>query len=70
MTKDDIIAECLVPADIKNDPHEPVTQEEYTQWLRNAVPKLGLTADELNDIKFGKTSHGEVRAILNIGRFD
>lgn len=70
MSKDDIITECLVPEDMKHDLHEPVTQKEFTQWLRDAVPKLGLSNAELLEIKEGKKSHGELRAILNIGRND
>jgi len=49
---------------MRTDPHEPVTQEQYTQGLLKAVSELCLSKGEIEEIRDGKIERGQLRAYI------
>ena len=64
MSKEELVKTCIVPEWMRTDPHEPVTQEQYTQGLLKAVSELCLSKGEIEEIRDGKIERGQLRAYI------
>jgi hypothetical protein len=62
--KADIVRGVKIPAWMRDDPHEGITQEEYTARLLRATESLCLSVKELDEMAADRLSKSEHWAII------